>query len=78
MVHFNRLKLCAPGTRFEQDGLTALSHLDEDPNHISSHFTPSKLGVNMELIDYGNQLVDDELHEPARSRYPSRARHCPN
>ena len=78
VVHFNRLKLCAPGTRFEQDGPTALNHSNKDPNHISSHLTPSKLGVDIELIDYGDQLVADELHEPIRSHYPSRARHCPD
>ena len=78
MVHFNQLKLCAPDTSLEQDGPTVLKHSDEDQNHSSSYLTPSKLIVDIELIDYGDQLVADELHETARSCYPSHARHYPD
>lgn len=80
VVHFNRLKLCTPGTRFE-DPLTPpeVNPSVEDPTLT----VPEKFGDDMEIIDDdGEPSRHDEppVNEPPEpeSRYPSRERHPPD
>ena len=68
VVHFDRLKLCVPGTRFPSDP-------EESPDQAPSEqpvnqSTPGTFGQGMELLDTGP--------EPAQHRYPRRERHAPD
>lgn len=72
VVHFNRLKLCVPGTRFEQRA----PEIADASGEVPSLTTPSNFGMDMELIDIGSE--SDEHSIPPTSRYPSRVRQRPD
>ena len=66
VVHFDRLKLCVPGTRFP-------SGPEESPDQAASEqslnqSTPGTFGQDMELLDTGSG--------PAQHRYPCWKRHA--
>ena len=64
IVHFDRLKLCTPGTRFESELDDSEHQPSTDANEQST--TPQVFGQDMELLE----------NEPTR-RYPLRYRHPP-
>ena len=65
IVHFDRLKLCTPGTRFDND----IDDPDTHPDSMANEQTTTShiFGQDMDI------LADDE---PTR-RYPQRDRHPP-
>ena len=75
MVRFNRLKLCTPGTRF--DDIPTASGLAEEntpPDDIPGHF-----GMNMEPLDYDEpDTIRPVPPRPGEPRYPSRIRGHPD
>lgn len=75
VVHFNLLKLCTPGTRFEQD-LTEATDADASAEEPTAA-TPEIFGEDMELIDHEEQPAGDPP-EPVEPRYPRRARRHPD
>jgi len=67
VVHFDRLKVCQPGTCFPQM-ISPLSTKQPNPTKQSS--TPP-IGTNVEILD------DDPAPLPPRHRYPQRHNRCP-
>ena len=73
IVHFDRLKLCAPGTRFltAVDGDSAAGHPHTPtPTNLS---TPDVFGEDMQLIT----TETEQPQPPAPRRYPQRDRRPP-
>ena len=68
IVHFNRLKLCAPGTRFD---LSPTDTSVEEATPPSPPPDPTTFGEDMELLD-------PEPDDPPEPRYPRRERHPPD
>ena len=74
VVHFDRLKLCTPGTRFMSES--------EEPsgqrtgNHPSKGTTLDAFGEDMELIDTGPETANPGRRYPRRERYAP-ARYAP-
>lgn len=67
IVHFNRLKLCKPGTRFHDYRSDGESCLTNDPPINGEHETASHpVGENLELVDTN----DATTVQPARLRRP--------
>ena len=64
IIHFDRLKLCTPGTRFENE----LVEPEIQPDSVTNEqlIIPQTFGQDMELLE----------NEPTR-RYPQRDRHPP-
>ena len=65
IVHFNRLKLCKPGTRFYNHSSTGESCLSNDPLISCDQEAASPpVGDNLELVDTN----DETTVQPARLR----------
>lgn len=83
VVHFNRLKLCSPGTRFD---IPVSPDSVEDSQHPSPGNDPDSFGQNMELLEYGpddntgtpTPVVPPATPQPTSPRYPHRARARPD
>ena len=71
VVHFNRLKLCTPGTRFDVEVPDSVD--GEDPP-LSQDATPYYFGADMEPLEYDDV---DEPDGPTEPRYPRRDRAQP-
>lgn len=74
VVHFNRLKLCAPGMRFEYDPEVSSDDSEEAPSPI----TPGRFGADMELVEMDQEANPMDFQEPTEPRYPRRDRQPPN
>ena len=71
VVHFNRLKLCSPNTRFAE---TSTAGRDVVSTHLPAA-VPQPIGTDLELIEYDSE--NDSVDAPV-GRYPSRNRQAPD
>ena len=71
IVHFDRLKLCTPGTRFTIPFDDTPSHLLSQPQTLSD---PHTFGEDMELL---HDLAEPEEPDSSQHRYPQRNRQPP-
>ena len=71
VVHFNRLKLCTPGTRF---GVEVPSPVEGKGPPLSQDDTPECFGANMEPLECDDVDEPDGLvlPQPVEPRYPRR------
>ena len=70
VVHFDRLKLCTPGTRFSSDVTETVESSDRTTENSNDYSAPDIFGQDMELVESGPG--------PPVSHYPRRDRNAPD
>ena len=70
VVHFDRLKLCTPGTRFSSGATETVESSDRTTENSNDYSAPDIFGQDMELVESGPG--------PPEPRYPRRDRNAPN
>ena len=70
VVHFDRLKLCTPGTRFSSGATEIVESSDKTTENSNDYSAPDIFGQDMELVESGPR--------PPEPRYPRRDRNAPD
>ena len=75
IVHFNRLKLCSPGTRFSRDKEERIKVSPQVTCESNTHLPTKDVGEELVLLDDDEATYRDP---PQERRYPSRSRNPPD